>query len=383
MNRHRFITFSSALIFFSTGASAFAATLVVDNDFDDCPQADFNIIQAAIAAAQPGDKILVCPGTYPETVVVDKPDLRIEAQAAPGEVVLQGTPAQQFGFHLLNTTGVLLQGFTVRGFGDANIRIEGGGANTLRKNITTAATGSGIRVINSSANVVEQNTSFTNGAGISVNSTVIAPEPATSDNIIRYNETYSNVQAGLQILVNPPAVGRLSGNVLFGNDSHDNPIGIRNVQSANGSVIENNRVFENVRGIIVGNSTGVTVRNNRSERNSEFGIRLQNSAANNLVEKNEVFQNTQDGIRLESAACPCPPGIPGAVVANTVQLNLIRQNGRDGIRLFDPLTAANTLERNVIRESGEHDAHDDGTTNVWINNKCETENRPGLCEHPH
>ena len=384
-------TFAAGLILGTSLAAqalaAFAATLVVDNDFADCRQADFSSIQAAVAAAEPGDKILVCPGVYLETVEVTKPDLRIEAQAAPGEVVLQGTPSQPFGFRLLNTTGVLVQGFTVQGFSDANIRIEGGSGNTLRKNITTAAVvGSGIRVINSSANVVEHNTSFANQNGITVTSTV--KEPATSDNIIRHNETYSNGQAGLQILIVPPAVGTLSGNVLFRNDSHDNPIGIRNVQSAHGSVIENNRVFANLRGIIVGNSTGVTVRNNRSERNTEFGIRLQNSAANNLVEKNEVFQNAQDGIRLESAAPPIPPGIPGPVVANIVQLNHIRRNGRDGIRVFDQLAAKNTIERNVIRESGEHDAHDDskgpgtaGTANFWINNKCETDLPDGLCEN--
>jgi hypothetical protein len=37
--------------------------------------------------------------------------------------------------------------------------------------------------------------------------------------------------------------------------------------------------------------------------------------------------------------------------------------------------------------SGEHDAHDDsvgpgiaGTANFWVDNICETGNRPGLCE---
>jgi len=49
----------------------------------------------------------------------------------------------------------------------------------------------------------------------------------------------------------------------------------------------------------------------------------------------------------------------------------------------------NTIERNVIRQSGEHDAHDDsvgagtgGTANLWMENKCETENRPELCKNP-
>ena len=400
MNIRRFAIVSSAFASFSMAAPALTATLVVDNDLADCPQADFNSIQAAVLAAQPGDNILVCRGVYAETVLVDKPDLRIEAQAAPGEVVLQGTPGRQFGFHLLNTTGVVVHGFTVQEFVDANIRIEGGSGNTLRKNVTAAArNGSGIRVINSSANVVEQNSSFANqgagtqGAGITVISTTVT-EAATSNNIIRHNETFDNATVGLQILT-PGGVGNVFGNapdnVLFGNDSYRNPIGIRNVQLVHGSVIENNRVFANVRGIIIGRSTGVTVRNNRTEGNDEFGIRLQNGAANNLVEKNAVSKNVQDGIRLESCALPAPPPpAPNCIVVphNTIRLNLVRGNGRDGIRIFDLLATGNTIERNVIRESGEHDAHDDssgpgtgGTANFWINNKCETENRPGLCEN--
>jgi len=387
----RFAMLSSILVSFSH-APAFGATLVVDNDFLDCPQADTNSIQAAVVAAFPGDKILVCPGVYLETVLVNKPDLRIEAQGAPGEVVLQGTPAQDFGFRLLNTTGVLLQGFTVQGFRTANIRIDGGSRNTLRKNITTLLVGFGsisnqgasIQVFNSSANVVEQNTSLANCEtcnGISVTGA------GSTDNIVRDNETFQNGQAGLQASSSGPR------NVLRRNRSHNNAIGIRNILGSHGNVIENNYVFANAPtplgpvsgGIIVGTSTNVTVSNNRSERNVPFGIRLQNGSANNLVEKNEVFQNAQDGIRLEPTVAA--GSLP--VTANIVQLNHIQRNGRDGIRVFSSLAHDNTIERNVIRQSGEHDAHDDsvgagtgGTANLWMENKCETENRPELCKNP-
>src|SRR5687768_10234824 len=112
--RLRSLVALSSIVCFCAPAPAFAATLVVDNDFADCPQADFSSIQAAVTAAQPGDKILVCRGVYLETVLVEKSDLRIEAQAAPGDVVLQGTPPQLVGFHLLNSSGVVLQGFTVQ-----------------------------------------------------------------------------------------------------------------------------------------------------------------------------------------------------------------------------------------------------------------------------
>src|SRR5687767_8696978 len=208
----RLAILSSVFLCFGTSGPAFAATLVVDNDFLDCPQAKFSSIQAAVLVAQPGDKILVCPGTYAESVLINTSDLRIEAQAAPGKVVLQGTSAQPFGFHLLNTTGVLLQGFKVQGFGRGNIRIEGSAdplegissGNTLRKNVTTAAGTDGIQLVNSSANVVEQNISFDNLGALSDGIFVCGVPPidpmlpctpsgaASSGNIIRHNQTSGN-----------------------------------------------------------------------------------------------------------------------------------------------------------------------------------------------
>ncbi len=47
-------------------ASASAAQLVVDDDRLECPSAGYTTIAAAVAAAQPGDTISVCHGTYRE-----------------------------------------------------------------------------------------------------------------------------------------------------------------------------------------------------------------------------------------------------------------------------------------------------------------------------
>ena len=46
--------------------TAFAATLSVDDDGQDCPSAPFASIQAAVDAADPGDTVAVCPGHYSE-----------------------------------------------------------------------------------------------------------------------------------------------------------------------------------------------------------------------------------------------------------------------------------------------------------------------------
>lgn len=413
MELRRLAIFSSVALCFGT-APAFARTLVVDNDGAECPQAEYTAIQQAVAAAQAGDTILVCPGLYFGTVVVDTHDLRIEAKAAPGEVVLQGTGAAgELGFLLLNTTGVVLQGFTVQGFGRAQIRIQGGGGNTVRKNVTRdAVVNDGIQVTSSSANVVEQNTSHGNlQDGIFVGRITDIPFEPASDNIIRYNETFNN-RFGIHLLetgtghVVPGHV--VPGNVVVGNQAHANTLrGIQNNLS-NENVIEHNHVFANglvpvpgIAGVGIGvfvfSSTAVTVRNNRAESNGGAGIGLTmatnnvvsnnqsddnagsgvqlNSATNSVVEKNKLFRN-QDGIRMFNNAA-----------TNIVHSNHIRRSGRDGIRA-EVTSRENTIERNVIRESAEHDAHDDsvgvgtgGTANFWIENHCVTENRLVLCDH--
>ena len=52
-------------------AAADSRTLVVDDDMQQCPNAGYTSINAAITSAAPGDKIRVCPGLYHENVVVD------------------------------------------------------------------------------------------------------------------------------------------------------------------------------------------------------------------------------------------------------------------------------------------------------------------------
>lgn len=343
--------------------------LVVDNDGADCPQADFTSIQAAVLVAQPGDKILVCRGVYPENVLVETADLRIEAQAAPGEVVLQGPAARPYGFHLRNTTGVLLQGFRVQGYADANIIIEGGSGNTLRKNVATAGAVDGIELLNSDANVIDQNISFANNGPRSDGMFVWQD---SDDNIIRHNEVFNNRLNG----INLNSAG--SGNIVFGNRTYGNvQRGIQNLNSHE-NVYENNHSFDNATGMLIAaNSRDVTVRNNRVENNKFNGIQVALGANNNLVEKNEIVENDGNGIFVNNNADD-----------NTIQLNHVRESGVDGIRVNDAASGGNTIERNVLRENVEHDAHDNsagpgtgGTANFWINNKCETENRPRLCEH--
>jgi len=405
MELRRVATYASVLFCFGT-APAFARTLVVDDDGAECPKTEYNTIQQAVAAAQAGDKILVCPGLYQGTVVVDTPHLRIEAKAAPGEVVLQGTGAVgELGFVLLNTTGVVLQGFTVQGFGRAQIRIQGGRGNTVRKNVTRGAVvNDGIQVTSSSANVVELNTSHGNlQDGIFIGLIADIPFEPASDNIIRHNETFNN-RFGINLFGSGP------GNVIFGNRSHDNTQRgiVVNSNSSDGNEIKYNHVYANGLppntgqgvgvGINVNNSSLVTVRNNRVEGNGTNGITL-NNAANSIVTHNLVDENAAAGVQLNNAAARnvveknlLVRNLDGVrmfanAAANSVESNYIWRSGRDGIRA-EMTSSDNRIERNIVVNSTEHDAHDDsvgtgtaGTANFWIDNHCGTENRLVLCDH--
>lgn len=98
-----------ALVFGAIGASAGngnnghgnPATLLVDDDKVQCPSATFTSIQAAVLAAGAGDKINVCPGTYPEQVNITKP-LTVQGIEVNGQnlAVIMPAPA------LANTTSL-------------------------------------------------------------------------------------------------------------------------------------------------------------------------------------------------------------------------------------------------------------------------------------
>jgi len=265
------------LMVLSPSAIAANRVLVVGNDPEDCPEATFTSIQAAVTAADPGSTIRVCPGTYREMVTVAKNDLRIVGMDEPNDVIVEGrpddpNPAQEAGFLVHNVSGVLIQGFTVQGFHEADILLVGANGNVIRNNRTTKSAHDGIQLNSSSDNLIEDNVSFDNDATLPARAFTdacgVLLNVGSSNNTIRRNELFGNA-FGIFI------AGGSNGNAVSGNDSHDNRrFGIRNRGSA-GTLIRGNEVEHNIvsslgpgRGISVEASTNLTVSDNQASDNT-------------------------------------------------------------------------------------------------------------------
>lgn len=276
-------------------------TVLVVDDGGDCPRADFTSIQAAVTAADPGSTILVCAGVYEEQVMIDKNDLRLLAKGKPGTVVLDGEDdhTKLAGFLLDNAHGNLIEGFLVRRYHEAGIWLRAASSgNTIRKNVTTDGPfHDGIQLLDSPENVVEHNTSFANFAP-----PLPAPQNACGinvigagsiGNVVRYNEAFEN-DFGIQV------AGGAADNMIFHNQSHDNRrVGIRNIASSNGTLIGNNRVFDNggvgqFGGIFLSASTGVTVARNKAFRNAPDISTDDN--VNNTFENNHCGTSSPPGL---------------------------------------------------------------------------------------
>ncbi len=77
--------------------------------------ADYTEIQVAINAANPGDEIVVCPGTYSETITFTGNPVTLRSSEGPDVTVINGTGGAVV--RCLSGQGheTVLQGFTITG----------------------------------------------------------------------------------------------------------------------------------------------------------------------------------------------------------------------------------------------------------------------------
>lgn len=231
-----------------TAGSAAANVISVNNDTGQT--AGFTTIQAAVAAANPGDKIVVKPGIYEENIVINKNISIVSESGNFSDTIVRAADVSQDVF------SVWANGVSIKGFGIS-------GSNSA-----------GIHIFEFIDCHIENNKLFNNSCGIDL-------YMMSSSNKLDNNEI-SDCLTGISL--GGSLYNNLSNN-LISNCSN----GISLFDSPN-NVLENNTISKNVEGIyLTGESNSNTLVGNTVILNEKSGLHIYETS-NNLI-YNNCFNN--------------------------------------------------------------------------------------------
>lgn len=325
-----------------------------------CPGSAFPTIGSAVAAASPGDTISVCSATFIEQVVIPagKDNLTLTAQQR-GAAVIQAPAAMTTPKAIVDVHGahnVTINGFTISGPGgvpgggdtlEYGIRVDGGGSATIENNHIThirdnplSGVQTGVGILVGRANAADSTTgtaTITNNviddyqkAGIVVanhgSNATISGNTITGAGAITVISQY-----GIQ--VSDGATADVNGNTISQNAYQppgDYSAGIL-LSNTSGVTVRNNTLSANLDGILLSSVTKSTLSGNRSSADLE-GIVLQSSNGNTL--RQNVFNGGLDGIALIDSN------------NNTVDRNRIVGGAQSGLICFGAL--GNTISGNTV-----------------------------------
>lgn len=369
----------------SAMAQAGARTLVVDADRAQCPTAQFQSIQAAVAAATPGDTVEVCPDLYTGPVVVEKPRLALRARGRGAGDCFDPTPAPadpardvivssvEQGLYL-RASGVVAEGFVLQ---NSNVGIKSDERfsgyvirhNLAQSNLFGAQIGNSGDTLASVAN----NCFRRNGAGQAGGGMFSTPgfgATLTNGDISR-NSFFRN-NFGIRL-------GRGSLIAVHHNHSLDDGVFMRVGGTSDFSVHHNlvrggsgGGVVFIPFGLVEGVATNAQVAYNDIKERGGSGIQAEpNSVVDSTFSHNRVTANGTDGINLRAGN-----------TGNRIERNVASGNGSDGIHAQG--ATGNVFQWNVMWRNAEHDAHDDArATNTWTANLCDTDLPTGaICRRP-
>jgi parallel beta-helix repeat protein len=289
---------TSAVLALTVTQEPVQSTWIVDDD----GAADFNTVQEAINAANPGDTVIVYSGTYVENVIVNK-RLTIRSQmGAENTIVHPVDPMTQKDVFEVTADNVTISGFTV------TVMI-GWGAKGIHLNAVEYC-------------IISDNTCYDNGAGIFL---------YNSDNNTIMNNNVSNNQDGMYLhnsdnnkIINNTASNSTSGR------------GIMLVLSSNNQILNNTVNSNQDEGIVLMErpTSNNLIANNTVSSNRNYGIHLF-AADNNKILNNTVLKNGV-GIWLR-----------GASKNNEIANNIVLNNSY-GIYLGDPSNNLGNCSNNII-----------------------------------
>ncbi len=240
---------------------------------------DAPTIQAGIELAQPGDTVLVAPGTYNEVINFLGKAITVRSEAGAASTIIDATGSifPCVSFHQGETSSSVLQGFTVTKARNAFFGLLGGGISCLDTSINLI----GSPTIRKCA-IVSNSTQNSPGGGVFGN-------PTLEDCTIAGNSTLFNQNSGGGVF-GVPIIRRC---VISGNSGYD---GGGVYVSGAGALIEDSLIQQNIAdegtrgaGVYFGSGQG-TLRGCLIVRNRSIG--------------SVMFQSQGAGVHVFSAGAP-------------------------------------------------------------------------------
>lgn len=246
---------------------------------------DGELIQDAVREAKPGDTIRVMPGTYRETVYIDKDDITLSGVIREGKRPLMQGDGKLNDAILAAGHGIVIENFHIRAYKANGIMTQGANNFMIRNNIVVGTSVYGIFPQFGKNGVVSHNiVSKVEDAAIYV---------GMCDNVdVLYNETFESVM-GIET-----------------ENSHD-------------MLIEGNYMHSNAVGFVASLVPGLPVK----------------TARNTLVRNNFIINNNIDNFAPEGAiAAGLPSGVGAFIFAADearFEGNIFRNNVSAGIVFAD------------------------------------------------
>jgi parallel beta-helix repeat protein len=334
---------------------------------DPLHRGDYTTVSEAVKAAKPGDRILVRPGLYAESVIIDKPieiigdgdrtDIVIESRSAPA-ISFQSTMGRVANLTLRRGSGDLahycvdisqgrldLEDCDISSQSLACVGIHAGADPRLRRNVIHDGNAAGVYIYTKGRGTLEDNDIFANhDSGVEIKS--------GGSPMIRRNRIRDGKASGF--MVHDQATGTIEDNDVFGN-------ALSGVEINDGSpMIRRNRIHNNGKaGVFVHDQGAGTIENNDIFANQLSGMEIK-SGGNPIVRRNKIHDGTEAGVfvNLDGLGTLEDNEIEnnrsGVEVASggkpTVQMNRVSRN-RWGIVVRNG--GSGMFERNDLRENSQ------------------------------
>jgi parallel beta-helix repeat protein len=259
---------------------------------------DFVSVGAAIEAARPGDRILVRPGLYRESLTIDKPleligdgpleDIEIRARdahtlvfrASIGRVAnltLRQAGGKRNWYCVVISQGRLdLEGCDISSRGAGCVAISDGADPRLRRNKIHDGLQSGVYVYQGGLGTLEDNEITGNGlSGVAIR--------AAGDPVLRRNQIHDNKDHG--VYVYKDGLGTLEDNEITGNGLSGVGIG-----TAGDPVLRRNEIHGNEGGgVLVAEGGRGTLEDNEITANGHAGVEIR--AGDPTIRGNRINRN--------------------------------------------------------------------------------------------